>query len=128
MATEAGISSPCSAGTTAPTGSRGSGEAGALCPISTASDAAIAEVGPAPGYALTNPEHAAAFQRRSSARRRVARAEGDRSLRADPAREIPMYVSLGTEGEGSETHLRYRRRDLVLGLGCERAPGARPRP
>ncbi|MEC8154967.1 MAG: cobalamin biosynthesis protein, partial [Pseudomonadota bacterium] len=106
-------------------------EAGAgFALISTASDAALgaAVEDPAPGYALTNPEHAAAFQRRLAGGEAAdgVRVQGDWPLRSDgPAGESPAAIlSLGTEGEGSETHLRYCRRDLVLGLGCER--GADP--
>ena len=106
-------------------------EAGAgFALISTASDAALGAVveDPAPGYALTNPEHAATFQQRLAGGEAAngVRVEGDWPLRSDgPARENPAAIlSLGTEGEGGETHLRYCRRDLVLGLGCER--GADP--
>ncbi|MGB0823828.1 MAG: precorrin-3B C(17)-methyltransferase, partial [Alphaproteobacteria bacterium] len=67
-------------------------EAGAgFALISTASDAALgaAVEDPAPGYALTNPEHAAAFQRRLAGGEAAdgVRVQGDWPLRSDgPAR------------------------------------------
>ena len=107
------------------------GEAGTgFALISTASDAALgaAVEDPAPGYALVNPEHATAFLRRLAAGEADdgIRVVGDWPLRSDgPTRQSPdATLSIGTEGECSERHLRYCRRDLVIGLGCER--GAEP--
>ncbi|MGB1146606.1 MAG: cobalt-precorrin 5A hydrolase, partial [Alphaproteobacteria bacterium] len=92
--------------------------------ISTATDALLgaAVEDPAEGFVLLNPEHAGAFQKSLAADPRPVAIKGRWPLRSaapeaiDPASDL----SIGTEGETSETALVYAAKDLIVGVGCER--------
>ena len=96
--------------------------------ISTATDALLgaAVEDPAEGFVLLNPEHAGAFQKSLAAAPRPVAIKGRWPLRsaAPEAIDPSSDLSIGTEGEASETALVYAAKDLIVGVGCERGAEA----
>lgn len=96
--------------------------------VSTATDALLGAPveDPAPGYRLLNPQHAGAFQKALAQSPSGISIKGEWPLRSDApdAADPSSALSLGTEGEPSESALVYTRTDVVLGVGCERGADA----
>ena len=96
--------------------------------VSTATDALLGAPveDPAPGYRLLNPQDAGAFQKALAQSPTAVAIKGEWPLRSEvPEVSDPSSgLSLGTEGEPSQSALVYTRTDLVLGVGCERGADA----